>query len=173
MFASLSPPGPPAGNRRRPPRNAVVLPHGARAERYPRIGEIHTTHTGPVGTRWSDAAVTGAAQVASALVDDWQKLGLARIVPAGRKPARTGYEYEFTLLTRGGTRIDWGRPPGSDMPGELPAADRIARLREYVEKSGSLDGEGGPQYLRFLESGRLEAQRRAPVKALPKNGPER
>jgi hypothetical protein len=150
----------------------VVLPSGdftsEEAEHYPRIDEIHTAPGGEVGARWSDVAVVGAAQIAAVLAADWQSLGLARIVPAGRKPARSGYEYEYALFTSAGTRIDWGRAPGTDSPGETAAADKVARLRDYIARHGSLDGSEGPQRLRFLDTGHLAAERRAPVKALPK-----
>lgn len=150
----------------------VVLPSGdftaEEAEHYPRIDEIHTAPGGEVGSRWGDVAVVGAAQIAAVLATDWQTLGLARIVPAGRRPARSGYEYEYTLFTKAGTRVDWGRAPGTDSPGETSAADKLARLREYVAQNNSLDGTGGPQRMRFLDSGQLSVERRTPVKSLPK-----
>ncbi len=105
----------------------VVLPtqdfSAADAEKYLHIAEIHTTPTGPVGSRWGDPAVTGAAQVAAALDDEWQALGIVQIVPAGQKPARSGVEYIFDLVTRGGTHVRWGarRPP------TCPAKPRRAR----------------------------------------------
>ena len=94
--------------------NGIVLPtedfQSSDAEHYPRIGEIHTTPTGPVGTSWGDPCVTGAAQIAAALAADWLELGLFRIVPAGHKTGgRDGAEYAFAILTRSGTKILWGR----------------------------------------------------------------
>ncbi len=46
------------------------------AQRYPRIADIYTTPSGPVGTRWGDAAVFGAAQIAAALTDGLARIGL-------------------------------------------------------------------------------------------------
>jgi hypothetical protein len=156
--------------------DGVVLPSrdfaNGEAEQYPRIDEIHTTPTGPMGVRWADPAVLGGARIAAALATDWQSLGLFRVVPTDRKPARSGFEYEYVLYTRAGTRVDWGRAPSNDSAGELPLATKIARLREYVAQHGSLDSPDGPQKLRFGENGRLEAQRRAPVKPLRKNDPQ-
>jgi hypothetical protein len=151
--------------------DSIVLPSEdfsqEQAARYPRIDEIHTTPVGPVGTPWGDVAVTGAAQIAAVLADEWERLTLARIVPAGRKPARAGFEYEYALYTRAGTRIDWGRSPGTDSPGETPPADKLARLREYFNEHGSLDTSGTPTRLRFAETGQLQAETLAPVKPLP------
>ncbi|MBI3838071.1 MAG: hypothetical protein HY288_09075 [Planctomycetia bacterium] len=151
----------------------VVLPTGdfspAEAEQYPRIGEILTTPAGPVGVRWGDACVTGGAQIAAALANDWNALKLFRIVPAGRKSGgRGGVEYAFALYTHTGTRIEWGRAPSTDLPGELPAVEKIARLKRYAAEHGSLDGPDGPQQLVLLDSGEIVSQRRGAIKPLPK-----
>jgi len=151
----------------------VVLPTGdfspAEAEHYPRIGEIKTTPAGPVGTKWGDASVAGAAQIAAVLGEDWKTLGLFRIVPAGRKTGgRNGVEYSFALYTQAGTRVEWGRAPSTDLPGEVPARDKIAKLKKYAADNGSLDGPDGPQQLVLLENGDVSSQRRPPIKALPK-----
>ena len=46
----------------------VVLPTGdfkpGEADHYPRIGEIHTSPAGLIGSHWGDTAVTGAAEIA-------------------------------------------------------------------------------------------------------------
>ena len=52
-------------------------------------------------------------------------------------------------FTRGGTKIIWGRPPGSELPSEAQAADKIAWLREFVEVRGSLDGSEQPHDCRW------------------------
>ncbi len=80
------------------------------AERYPRIAEIYSAPPDVVGKRWGDAAVLGGAQIAAALGSDWQQLGLARIVPVERKPARSGFEYTYRLFTHSGTTVDWAAP---------------------------------------------------------------
>ena len=140
------------------------------AERYPRISAIHTSPVGTVGTRWGDAAVSGGAEIAAALAGHWHALELQRIEPAGRKPGRTGSEYVFTLFTRGGTRIDWGRAPSTELPGEIPLGDKIAQLKQFAAQNGSLDGPGGPQHLAFLDSGELAVKPRPTIHPLPKKG---
>ncbi len=150
----------------------VVLPTSdfqpGEADRYPRIGGIHTSPAGLVGSAWSDAGVVGGAEIAAALADDWRLLDLYRITPAGRRPGRRGgIEYTFAIFTRGGTRIDWGLAPGTTVSGEMPASKKVAKLIRYAAEHGSLDGPG-PQQLFFNTVGVLEAAARKPVAPLPR-----
>ncbi len=154
----------------------VVLPTAdflpGEPQRYPRIGEIHTTPSGPVGTRWGDPCVTGAAKIAAVLAGDWQSLGLYRIVPAGKKLARGGNEIHFAVLTRTGTKVVWGRAPSPEISGDLPADEKLASLKHYAaEHNGSLDGAKGAQELFFRENGELAAQPRPAIRSLPKSSP--
>ena len=111
------------------------------ARAYPWLTGFHATEpAGGPGNHWGDERVVGAAEIAAAFADDWKKLKLDRIEPAD--PGRSAYRgvYSYTLFTHGGTKIIWGRPPGSELPSEAPAADKIARLKELAEVRGSLDG---------------------------------
>lgn len=112
------------------------------ASQYPCLDlvGIYTTPVAVPGEHWGDERVVGAAEIAGALGDDWQKLDLKLIEPD--KPSRSAYHsvYSYVLFTHGGTKILWGRPPGSELPSEAPAADKIARLKEFAEVRGSLDG---------------------------------
>ena len=112
----------------------VLLPTAdfspAEALHYLRIAEIKTSPLGPVGTRWGDTHVTGAARIAALLVDDWEKLKLYQIVPAARQVDAGGVETDtYELYTRERTRVDWGRPPGAEIGTEAKAAKKIDRLR--------------------------------------------
>ena len=138
------------------------------AEVYPRIAEIHTMPAGPVGTRWGDASVVGAAQIAASLADHWKPLNLARIVPVDRKAARSGVEYTYALVTKSGTMVFWGRAPGSDVGGEVSAAEKIAQLTRYAKQNdGSLDGPDGPQQIEIDSRGALLQKVRPAVPPLP------
>jgi hypothetical protein len=152
--------------------HSVVLPTrdftAEQAQRYPRIAEIYTTPSGPVGTRWSDAAVLGAAQVAAALAEDWHKLGFDRIVPVERKPAKTGFEYTYAVITKSGTTIFWGRAPGTDVPGEVPATEKLTQLKRYAaQNGGTLDGPDGPQQIEIDQRGALLRKARPVIEPLP------
>jgi len=115
--------------------------------RYPQLVGIHSVPMGPVGTRWGDPRVVGGAEVAAVLLAAWEELGLDRIVPSVAPENGPVEEYLYEIWTRSGTRIVWGRAPGSDMPGEVPAADKAARLLKYKVEHGGLEGANGPQEL--------------------------
>ncbi len=154
--------------------DGVVLPtqdfSPADADAYPRIGEIHTTPAGDVGTPWGDECVVGAAQIAAALANDWKTLGVFRIVPAGQKSGRSGVEPVFSLMTHSGAKIGWGRAPATSMPGEVPAVEKIAQLKCYAaQNNGSLELPGG-EHLEIRADGALLSRPRPEVKPLPKNG---
>ncbi|MBN2292990.1 MAG: hypothetical protein JXM70_11230 [Pirellulales bacterium] len=112
------------------------------ASRYPCLNlvGIDVVPVGGVGKHWGDERVVGAAEIAEAFGDDWYKLDLKLIEPD--KASRSAYHsvYAYVIYTNGGTKILWGRPPGSELPSEAPAADKIARLKEFAEVRGSLDG---------------------------------
>jgi hypothetical protein len=119
------------------------------ARGYPRLTGIQTVTEGPVGTRWQDSRVAGAAQLAAALIEDWNALNFRAIVPVvgmGRSP-------NYELHTRKGTRILWGAANSSSTSAEPSVAEKLARLKRYVADRGSLEGPNGPQVL-DLHSGK-------------------
>jgi hypothetical protein len=48
------------------------------------------------------------------------------------------------LQAKGGSTIIWGRAPGTDHPGELTSAQKVARLDKYVTEFGSFSRPSGP-----------------------------
>ena len=48
------------------------------------------------------------------------------------------------LLTHGGSRIVWGRPPGTRHPGELTVSQKLGRIMQFISHFDSLDPPGGP-----------------------------
>lgn len=129
----------------------VLLPRDdfsqVEAARYPRLAGIDTAPLGPIGTRWGDGRVVDAAEIAAAFGSTWQQLKLDRISPAADSPAAYAATTTYELFTRSGTRILWGHGPASKLPSELPAIDKVARLKQYAAENGSLEGPGGPQVL--------------------------
>lgn len=123
----------------------VLLPPAdfsvAETKRYPLIVNVRSTPQGPAGSEWGDPSVVGAARLAGELAGVWKKLGLVSIV-CPRDSARSDGAYE--LLAAGGSRIVWGRGPGSDHPGELPPEKKIGRLQKYVQDFGGFDLPHGP-----------------------------
>ncbi len=118
------------------------------AGRYPRLVGIDTVPVGPPGERWGDVRVVGAAAIAASFGTAWQRLGLERIVPAAMVSVGRQREETYDLFTTSGTRVVWGRAPTTDMPGEVPAEEKVARLVKYAAERGSLDAtDGRPQEL--------------------------
>jgi hypothetical protein len=131
---------------------AVLLPSidfsPIEARRYPRLSGVEPVTTSPVGTRWRDTRVSGAAEIAVLLLDDWNELNLHRIVPL---TTSSQAEPSFEIYTKPGTRIVWGRTPGhaasSSTGGEVSAVEKLARLKKYFAQNSTLEGTHGPQDL--------------------------
>jgi hypothetical protein len=147
---------------------AVLLPPGdftsSEAARYPQLLGVDREPAGLPGSRWGDAKVIGGAEIAAALGGAWEPMRLRYIEPSAADPAAfvpggasrqspDGFagrspEPFFTLITDRGTRILWGYAPGANGLGELPAAEKVARLKRYVTKNDMLDDpQGKPQQL--------------------------
>lgn len=138
-------------------RDGVTLPaedfSAAQARGYPLITNVVSTPQGASGLPWGDEVVEHAAQLAAILVrrpegDDavtyWSQFGLAEIrVPRRDRADVSADELNFQLITQGGSRVIWGRPPATDHPGELEVDQKIGRL-EYLMRLGGLDLPHGP-----------------------------
>ena len=130
----------------------VLLPSGdfsplEAVRDYPRLVGVDTVPVGPVGMRWGDARVLEGAEIAGTFGPAWHELNLDRIVPSTLVEVGHGGEYSYELVTKGGTRIFWGRAPGAEIPGEAGAVDKVARLVKYHEENSTLEGPDGPQQL--------------------------
>lgn len=155
----------------------VVLPREdfspVEAARYPRLTGIDTVPPGIAGTRWNDARVLGGAEIAAALADSWEQLGLSRIV--AKRPTGSGFVEvpSFELLTRKGTAIAWGRAPSGDAPGEIPIPEKIARIQRYLAEHGSLESQPGGVGLNLSrpESSQPTGAATPLVPLPPRNGP--
>ena len=132
--------------------DAIVLPAAdfspAQLTKYPVVENVGSQPSGPAGTQWRDVTVLGAARLAALLKSHWQEFGLKSIrAPASAEGGQTQVawdELSFQLGTRGGSRIIWGRPPGSKRPGELPAEKKIERMKYYLRQHGPFDSSLGP-----------------------------
>jgi hypothetical protein len=117
------------------------------ARRYPRLVGVDTAPVGPVGTRWGDARVLEGAEIAAVLAPVWQQFKLDCIVPSSLVELGHGDQYAYQLITKGGTRILWGRAPSAEIPGEPAAPDKVAWLIDYQRENGTLEGPEGPHQL--------------------------
>jgi hypothetical protein len=137
-------------------RDGTLLPpedfSTADSQRLPVIESVKSVPQGPAGTHWGDVTVAAAAQLAAALLASdergtayWQKWNLAAITAPPRTTAEiTLDDLSFELRTAGGSRILWGRPPGSTHPGELTVEQKTGRLEKYLADFGSFDRPHGP-----------------------------
>jgi hypothetical protein len=113
--------------------------------------------------------VVGGAEIAAALGPACESLKIQKIAPLPADPAAnvmggSGINYRepfFALITRAGTRILWGYAPGAKMLGELPAAEKVARLQQYAAEHDALDGPKGQRQeldVRTLRKGGSEGR---------------
>jgi hypothetical protein len=140
----------------------VMLPSGRddfsplEAGRYPRFVRIEQLPAVATGGRWGDPRVVGAAEIAAALGLAWDRMKLDHIETLPVDPAvatvgdssRRAREPLFAIFTRGDStrgksQIVWGYAPGANMLGEVPAAEKVARLEKYLADNDSLDGLQG------------------------------
>ena len=129
----------------------ILLPGAANFSRveamqYPRLLGVETTPTSH-GTRWRDVRVIEGAEIAAAFGPVWQELRLEQIKPYAEPDSKSAGDYNYQLITSGGSRINWGRAPGNPMPGEAAASEKVALLRDYFQKHGTLDSPDGARPL--------------------------
>ncbi len=136
--------------------DAILLPPSdfsrADVSRYPNILKPSSLPQGPAGTYWGDLMVLGAARLAEHLqhphdenTSHWEHLNLAGIEVPNRTKAEVKIEeIHYGLITRDGSRIVWGRAPGTDHPGELTAGQKIGRLTQYLADFGTFRPPQGP-----------------------------
>lgn len=129
--------------------DAVVLPGAdfppAEVVKYPVIENVTAGPLGKAGTDWGDARIVGAARLAVLLKPNWKEFGLKAVrIPSDQESKGAAEEQGYQLLTTGGSRIVWGRAPGSRHPGELPAEKKIDRMKFYRRHHGSFDSSHGP-----------------------------
>lgn len=114
-------------------------------EKYVPVLGIHSRPQKAAGRLWNDPAVLGAAQLADFLGVRWKSLGLSAIEVSSGSGADASLEHlTFTLRTQEGSRILWGRVPGSSHPGELAAHQKLGRLEKYLAEFGNFKHPHGP-----------------------------
>ena len=137
------------------------------ANRLPHLRGVQTQPAGAAGTAWGDPVVEAAAELAALLAPEqnletyWHRYGLTAILaPQNLSQPVREEALVFEILTRDGSRIIWGRPPGFDSL-EQPPREKLARL-ELLHSLGKLNSADGPQWIdiRYFEDISLEPMQR-------------
>lgn len=123
---------------------AILLPTtdftSAEPRKYPLLVGITSPPLGPVGSRWDDPRVVGAASIAGTLADNWEKWKLKAIVPSAQaNGGQQQDEFTYHLVTQAGTEIPWGHALGREVAPEPDAGKKIGRLLQHFAEHGSLD----------------------------------
>ena len=140
--------------------DGVLLPpedfSASEASLFPLVRKVSTSPQGPAGTAWGDLTVVGAARLAEILSPQqdlekhWKRLDLQAIlapepssIPStGPHSQATLKDLSFELLTRTGSHLLWGKPPGGDQLEPSPE-QKLGRLQHYLSTYGSFDKPRG------------------------------
>jgi hypothetical protein len=116
----------------------------ADVSRFPTIRMAGAGNLSRDGGRINQAGLIGAGRIAELLAPSWSHLDLEAI----ELPRATGgvepSDLQIQLQSKSGSTIIWGRAPGSDHPGELTPAQKLARLEKYLAEYGGFDRPSGP-----------------------------
>jgi hypothetical protein len=129
--------------------SGVVLPsadfNAADFKRYPTIQGIASSNSIRPGFAWKDPSLLAAARLAELLAPKWEDLRLESIViPTRTVPAIDASKILLELRANGGSRIIWGRAPGTEHPGELTTVQKIGRMEKYLSEFGGFERPNGP-----------------------------
>lgn len=132
----------------------VILPLGDFTEtdfsRLPWILNATEPANPQPGEKWELPAIEAAAEIAGILTPEgnmeryWKHFRLTGILlPAATNESLLPEEMTFELLTAGGSRVVWGRPPGHDDLEPTPE-QKLGRMEQYIERFGDFDSPDGP-----------------------------
>jgi len=129
--------------------DGIILPtadfSAADASQYPILRNVSAKPKLRPGSVWDDPVILSATRLAETVSEKWKLLKFeAIIVPSEVDPATDPKDVLLEILGQGGSRIVWGRPPGSDHPGELEASQKIRRLEKYLADFGDYGQPNGP-----------------------------
>jgi hypothetical protein len=129
-------------------RGVLLPPEDFAAQDSVRLIPVHgvsSTPAAPAGRLWNDPAVLAAADLAFYLGSRWRDLQLTAII-VGQPPnaSAKAAEIPLELETVGGSRILWGRMPGTQFPGELTGEQKLGRVQKYLAEFASFQHPAGP-----------------------------
>ena len=129
--------------------NGVLLPtadfSASDTNRFPVVQYTGAKPKIRPGAIWNEPNIVAAARLANLLGEKWKPLKLeAIVIPQLAEPSTDPKDILLELTGIGGSRIVWGRAPGSDHPGELEPTQKIRRLEKYLADYGDYAQPHGP-----------------------------
>ena len=126
----------------------VVLPTSdfttSDSHRYPLIQNVVNRPKVRPGNQWNDPGILAATRLAAFLGPHWKALKLDAISLSRITSTTEADDVILELVGTGGSKIVWGRAPGSDHPGELEPIQKIRRLEKYLVDYGDYNHPHGP-----------------------------
>ena len=135
-------------------RNGVIMPESL-AMHGPLQPKIYIFHSdedrnGPPRhlrniyqwTAWPDERVKDAAAISGVLANDWQSLGLSRVISYRMLRESSDQTIPYELWTEKGANnaiVVWGNAPGAELETEANWINKLAALQAYVQKNGPLN----------------------------------
>jgi hypothetical protein len=129
--------------------HGVVLPTSdfstRDTNRFPLIQNVDNKPKVRPGNIWNDPGILAATRLADLLGEHWKALKLEAIsLSRVTGSATDSDDVILELIGKGGSKIVWGRAPGSDHPGELEAMQKVRRLEKYLVDYGDYSHPQGP-----------------------------
>lgn len=107
----------------------ILLPTAAATPDLPLYQAAAPLPQGPPGTLWGDSGLAATAHT----------LEFVQGATAGLRfaAATTTSRGDVVLTAASGLLIFWGRPPGTENPGEPAAQSKCERLQQHIQKTGA------------------------------------
>jgi hypothetical protein len=122
-------------------RNGTLLPPDdftiTDTKILPRIRIADTFPAGTVGSAWGDARVSGAAQVAWLLLDQWNTSPLYSVNALPLEPGTLPELANFEVTTRDNRKLIWGHAPGKETSGEATVEQKLQKLWNALKHSSA------------------------------------
>ena len=113
--------------------------------RYPIIENVSTLPQNGAGMSWGDLKVVAAARLAKEIQPYWKEFEFSSIlVPDGQYDLESVRDLTLVIATKQGSRVVWGRPPGSGRQWELDVQKKIGKITEFKQSIGTLNDPQNP-----------------------------
>lgn len=127
---------------------------------YLKITGVRSSPFSEPGKPWNDPLVESAARLASVLKHDWKSLDLKAIEVPPRSESEIDLETAiFSLISRGGSKIVWGKAPDLASSEELDDRGKLEQLRRYFADYGNFELPSGPYEIDIRYDNQISRQK--------------